>query len=118
MSSKKLKLTVCRTCVRDNPGEGIFENAESVEKTYRQQLKQGLFGSVAEIKMQNCFSECENFHCVQLTDDTLGFRFKKISSPTKVDELIRWVKAVKETGRMDLPESLIGHLIEPIKVQK
>ncbi len=115
MAKSKLKLTICRTCVRDNYGEGIFSNIDLVEKSYKDRLKEGRFGSAAEIALQNCFTECENFHCVQLADEAMGFRLKKISTTEKINEVSDWVKQVKNTGRWDLPETLISHLIEPIK---
>ena len=115
MAKPRLKLTICRTCVRDNYGEGIFSNIDLVEKTYKERLKEGRFGHCAEIALQNCFTECENFHCVQLADEEMGFRLKKISNLDKINEVSQWVKQVKDTGRWDLPEELIPHLIEPIK---
>lgn len=115
MSKSNLKLTLCRTCVRDNYGEGIFSNIDMVEKAYRERLKGGLFGSLADIQLQNCFTECENFHCVQVESGNAGFRFKKISSPEKIEQVTQWMKEVRRTGRLDLPDHLIPNLIEPVK---
>ena len=116
MSQAKLKFLICRTCVRDNPGEGVFSTIESLEKTYRQQLKSGLFSSVAEIELQNCFSECENFHCVQLTDAQGGVRLKKISTPQQLQQVVQWIKDCQKSGKVELPEGLQEHHLQTIRL--
>jgi hypothetical protein len=118
MSQAKQKLTICRTCVRDNYGEGIFSDVDQVEKAYRERLKARLWGTVAEVGLQNCFTECENFHCVQVEHGQAGFRLKKISSLEKIDQVTGWIRDIQQSGRLDLPEGLISNLIEPIKVPK
>ena len=118
MSKNKPKLTICRTCVRDNYGEGLFSEIDMVEKAYRERLKTGITGSAAEIVLQNCFTECENFHCVQVENEEAGFRLKKISSIDKIEQVTTWIRDIHSTGRLDLPETLIPNLIEPIKVSK
>src|ERR1700752_2959405 len=80
MSKNKFKVVVCRTCVRDNPGEGPFANPEITEKTYREKLKEGFFRSAAELNLHNCFNYCEQYYCVQVLGPTHGFQLKKISS--------------------------------------
>jgi len=116
MSKSKLKLTICRTCIRDNYGEGIFSDIDQVERAYRRGLKDGAFSSSAEVCLQNCFTECENFHCVQVENEQAGFRLKKISTPEKIEEVTRWMKEIQRSGRLDLPDPLIPNLIEPIKI--
>lgn len=118
MSKTKPKVTICRTCVRDNYGEGLFSEIDLVEKAYRERLKTGVTGSAAEIVLQNCFTECENFHCVQVESDAAGFRLKKISSVEKIDQVADWIRDIHRTGRLDLPDNLISNLIEPVKVSK
>lgn len=116
MVKNKIQLTLCRTCVRDNQGEGVFADIETVEKVYRQKLKSGIFGSLASIKLQNCFANCESFHCVQITDHEKGFLLKQISDPEKIESVCEWVKLSKANGTMELNEGLKGHLIETVKV--
>ena len=116
MGNKKLKLLVCRTCIRDNPGQGIFATVDSLTDVYKKGLKKGLFSCSAEMDLQNCFTECENFHCVQLTDSDKGFRLKKISTPEKIETVLQWVKQVEKSGQLELPESLKDNLLETIKL--
>lgn len=116
MSKNKLELVICRTCLRDNPGEGDFTNFETNAKTYQSAFKEGWLKKTAEIKYQNCFAQCEHFHCVQITKDNEGFLLKKISTPEKLGSVVSWLKEVKSgTQNFALPTELSEHLIGPVR---
>ena len=115
MASSKINLTLCRTCVRDNPGTGIFENAEALEAFYKKKLRESALDQVVELNFQNCFAECESFHCLELKRHDAGFRLKKISDPQKTEAVLNWLKQIQQNQRLDLPENLIENLLEPLK---
>jgi hypothetical protein len=112
MAKNKIKLTICRTCIRDNEGEGVFSQIDLVEKAYKERLKEGLFHSAAEIKLQNCFSQCENFHCIEVADQTKTYQLKKISNIEKVESVCDFIKKSKTSGQLEFPEELRDNLLE------
>ena len=114
MSKNKLQVVLCRTCVRDNPGQGMFQDFELNSKAYQSQLKAGLFKKHADLKYKNCFAQCENFHCVQVTKNGEGFLLKKISTPEQVQNLIEWVKEAKEHSALSLPKVFQTQLVAPV----
>lgn len=116
MAPKKLQITLCNTCIRDNYGEGIFASTDAVEKAYREKLK-GLSADLMPVfQRQNCFNLCENYHCVQVDDRHTGVLLKKISDADKIGAVCDWVKTCAQKGSLDLSESLKTHLAETVKV--
>ncbi len=115
MTTKKIHLTLCRTCIRDNPGEGIFKAPEALEAFYQKKLREHSLDGVVELKMQNCFAECESFHCLELNRQHVGFRLKKISNLEKTEAVLTWLKQISQSERLDLPENLLENLLEPLK---
>lgn len=118
MGKSNLELVICRTCLRDNPGAGNFSDFETNAKSYQEALKAGLFKKTAQVKFQNCFAQCENFYCVQVTQGGEGFLLKQVSTLEKQQELLDWLKESKRQGQLELPESFSEHLIAPVKPQE
>ena len=116
MAGKKLQITLCNTCVRDNYGEGSFASTDDVERAYRDRLKGLNADLMPVIKRQNCFHLCENYHCVQVDDRDTGVLLKKISDEGKIQALCDWVKSCAQSGKLELSEPLKGHLAETVKV--
>ena len=116
MAKKKLQITLCNTCVRDNYGEGIFASTDQVEAAYREKLKGLAPGLMPVFKQQNCFNLCENFHCVQVDDRETGILLKKISDPDKIHTVCEWVKTCAQSGKFEIADSLKGHLAETTKL--
>jgi len=116
MAPKKLQITLCNTCVRDNYGEGIFATTDSVERAYRERL-QGLGADLMPVfRRQNCFNLCENYYCVQVDDRETGVLLKKISDPDKIHSVCEWVKTCAQSGKFEIADSLKSHLAETVKV--
>lgn len=115
MGKNKLEVVICRTCLRDNPGTGTFTDFETNAKHYQESFKEGLFKKTADLKFQNCFAQCENFHCVQVTRNGIGYLLKKISTPEKQAQLVHWLRDNKDCDRLELPEALSDHLIAPVQ---
>ncbi len=114
MQKNKLQLTLCATCVRDNYGEGIFATIDNFEKSFREQLKSQNCSAV-EIKHQNCFNSCENYHCVQVSDGQTAHQLKKISNPQKIAEVAGLIKK-SQHGKLEIPENLKENFIETVKI--
>ncbi len=113
--SEALKILACKSCLRDNPGEGVFASPENAEKEYRGKLKEGLFRKTAHFELHSCFAECENFHCVRVLKGKVGVHLKQISSPQKIDEVIEWVKLSKQTNSLEVPECLKENLLYEVE---
>lgn len=113
--TSSLKILACRACIRDNPGEGEFATPESVEKAYREKLKEGWMRKTADFELHSCFAECENFHCVRVFKGAEGYHLKKISSPHMLDELVKWLREAKNSQDFELPEILRENLLYPIQ---
>ena len=113
--AKRLEITLCNTCVRDNYGQGIFAATDSVEEVYRKQLK-GLGAATPEFRQQNCFNFCEHYHCVEVKDQETAYLFKKVSDPDKIHSLCEWVKTCTQSGKFEVPESLKDQLLETQKI--
>lgn len=109
--SDAFKILACKSCLRDNPGEGVFATPESAGKAYREKLKEGLFRKIAHFELHSCFAECEHFHCVRVFKGKMGVHLKQISSPEKIDEVTEWVKHSKQTNSFDVPEHLKDNLL-------
>jgi hypothetical protein len=115
MAKSELQVVICRTCLRDNPGEGNCESFQKNVQFYQEQLKDGWLKKIAKLKYQNCFTHCEKFHCVQVTGNGRGYLFKKISNPQVQQELIEWVRRCKSQGKVEPPEKLVQHIIAPVQ---
>lgn len=116
MNKDKLELVICRTCLRDNPGEESFADFESNASAYQSAFKESWLKKTAEVKYQNCFAQCENFYCVQVIQNQQGFLLKKISSREKMNHVIAWLQRVKKgVQAFELPSELRDHLIAPVK---
>ncbi len=113
--SDSFKILACRSCLRDNPGEGVFASPENCEKEYKAKLKEGLFKKTAHFELQSCFAECEHFHCVRVMKGKVGVHLKQISSPEKIDEVIEWVRLAKQTNSFEVPDHLKGHFLYDLK---
>ncbi len=113
--SAPLKILACKSCLRDNPGKGVFSSPESYEKEYKEKLKEGLFRKTAQFELQSCFAECEHFHCVRVMKGKTGVHLKKISSPEKIGEVIEWVKQAKRTNFFEVPENLKENFLYEVK---
>lgn len=113
--SESFKILACKSCLRDNPGEGIFSSPESAEKEYREKLKEGLFRKTAGFELHACFAECENFHCVRVLRGKEGFHLKQISSVRKIEEVIEWVRLAKQTNFFEVPEGLKGNFLYEVE---
>ncbi len=118
MGKSKLEMVICRTCLRDNPGSGTFTDFEHNAKHYQESLKEGFLKKTADIKFQNCFAQCENFHCVQVTQGGRGYLLKKISTPEKQQQLVEWLRESKQKGLLELPDTFSEHLIGPVETQE
>ncbi|MFO1462803.1 MAG: hypothetical protein U1F66_03435 [bacterium] len=116
MAAKKLQITLCNTCVRDNYGEGIFRETPDLEAHYRAQFKGLPSNLVPEFKQQNCFNYCEQYHCVQVDDHETSILLKKVSDPEKIRSLCDWVKGCAQSGKLELAESLKSSLLETRKI--
>jgi hypothetical protein len=115
MSSEKVKITLCNTCVRDNYGEGIFAETETVESAYRRALKDVGAGN-PKIERQNCFNLCELYHCIRIEQNNVGIVLKKISDPAKIQAVAEWVRDIGQGKAFEVPESLLAHLAEKQKL--
>lgn len=115
MASNPIEVTICRTCLRDNPGEGTFANYETNAEYYRGHFKEGWLKKTARIKYQNCFANCERFYCVQVTQGDQGYLLSQISNSQKQQALIDWVRQCKVRGKMTIPDELKDHVIAPVK---
>ncbi len=103
-------------CLRDNPGSGPWSNAQALQCEFKRQLGSGWLRPLAQIDFQNCFAQCENFYCVQLTASGSGYLLKKISSPEKIEALVRWVReSQKDRGSLQIPDDLAEHIIAPVE---
>ena len=117
MGKQKPQLVICRTCHRDNPGEGDFANFASAAKKWKRALVPGIFNKIADVKYQNCFAQCENFYCVQVTQNHEGFLLKKISTPEKMNQVIDWITSAPENKPLQIPESLRDEVLKQVSVQ-
>ena len=115
--SDHFEILACKSCLRDNPGEGVFATPESCEKEYREKLKEGLFRKTAHFELHSCFAECEHFHCVRVMKGKTGVHLKKISSPQKIDEVIEWVRLSKQINSFEVPEGLKGNFLYLISLE-
>ena len=117
MAKGKLKLTICRTCLRDNPGEGPWASIETLDQEYKKHLGSGWFNKTAEISYQNCFAQCENFYCLQVTAQGSGYLLKKISTPEKIQAVVNWIREAKaqKQNKLKVPDCLAEHVIAPVE---
>ena len=116
MGSAKVKITVCNTCVRDNYGEGIFAQTESVESAYRRALKDAGYVGTPQIDRHNCFNLCELYHCIRVEQNDIGIVLKKISDPNKIQAVAEWVRDVNEGKSFEVPAALQEHVAEKQKL--
>lgn len=115
MAKSELQVVICRTCLRDNPGEGNCESFQKNVQFYQDRFKEGWLKKTAQLKYKNCFTHCEKFHCVQVTQGGRGYLFKKISSPQVQQDLVDWVRQCKSQDKIEPPETLAGHIITPVQ---
>lgn len=113
--SESLKILACKSCLRDSPGEGVFASPESIEKEYKEKLKEGWMRKTSSFELHGCFAECENFHCLRVFKGKKGFHLKKISNPEKIDQVIEWMRHAKKSDGFEVPECLKENLLYPIK---
>lgn len=118
MAKNNIEMVLCRTCVRDNCEEGFFQNFDEAAQFYKDRLNLGLFRKAARLKYQNCFAQCENFFCLQVSRNNKGFLLKKISSPEKIDSVIDWVKESSQGKDFQLPQKLEENLIRHVEVSE
>ena len=115
MSSEKVKITLCNTCVRDNYGEGIFAETGNLESAYRRALKDAGAGN-PEIARHNCFNLCEMYHCIRVEQRDVGIVLKKISDPTKIQAVAEWIRDIGQGKAFEVPEALQSHVAEKQKL--
>ncbi len=111
-----LKLTICRVCLRDNPGLGPWTDETTLKCEFKRQLGSTWFRPLAEIDFQNCFAQCENFYCVQVTAWGSGYLLKQISTPEKIQALVRWIRAAQNhQGVLKISDELAEQVIAPVE---
>jgi len=116
MATDKVKITLCNTCVRDNYGEGIFAETDSLESAYRRGLKDVGYIGKPNIERHNCFNLCELYHCIRVEQNDIGVVLKKISDPAKIQAVCEWVRDIGQGKAFEVPEILQSHVAEKQKL--
>lgn len=111
--ASKIKLLVCRSCIRDNPqSDSLFASVENAKQVYGKKLRRNFFGTHAELKWVDCLTNCHRPNSVQI--ETLSgeeILFAEISSNNKMDEVIEMVKKFSKSSEpVTVPASLQENL--------
>ncbi len=113
MSSRKVTVLVCRSCIRENPqSEPALANEESLRITYKRKLKRGFFRNLAELQIVDCLTNCQNPNSVQIDCEDGEMLFGRISTCQKVDEIVVLVNKLRDLSEpLKTSEILAENLI-------
>ncbi len=108
MANKKVTVLVCRSCIVQNKQEDpALKNEESLQRLYEKKLKKGFFGKIAELRMVDCLTNCENPNSVQIDREDGEILFGKISDEQAMDEIVQLAEALRDSKKsLEVPPSL------------
>jgi predicted metal-binding protein len=98
--AQKITLMVCRSCIDQNAqSDPALQDQAALHKTYEKKLKTGFFRSkIAELRFVDCLTNCENPNAVQIDREDGEILLGLIRTESEVDEVIRLVKGLNESG--------------------
>lgn len=96
MGSHKIALLVCRSCIRENTqADPSLTSEEHLRKIYSQKLKKRLFGKLAELRIVDCLTNCQNPNSVQIDREDGEMLFGRINNCARIDDVIQLVEKLR-----------------------
>jgi len=100
MSSSKTTLVVCRSCILQNSQkDAAFESEKKLIETYEKKLKSGFFGKIAELRIVDCLTNCENPNSVLIDRQGEELLLGNIDEEKWADETIKLLKTLKDPSQ-------------------
>ena len=100
MNSSKTTLFVCRSCVLQNTQKDpSFQSEKILKETYEKKLKKGFFGKIAELRIVDCLTNCENPNSIMIDRADEELLLGSINEEKWVDETIKLLKTLQDVSQ-------------------
>ena len=100
MSSTKTTLFVCRSCALQNTQKDpSFQSEKILRETYEKKLKKGFFGKIAELRIVDCLTNCENPNSVMIDRENEELLLGNINEEKWVNEVVKLLKKLQDNSQ-------------------